>query len=178
MPSCLVSSSLEDLQGQGSHCTVGRRTVRKTKVETFRHPQGKMLCLPKGRASSAPEYLMDQLLPRAAPSISLRSRNSVRRLQGHEVRTPKPTVPQGLSTGPATPRRLTPLRPGAPTLSCEGKSGGRQPEPAGPRPTASLPGACLQLTRAIRQRSQLLTLPAPCCPFLANQPGALGFLFS
>lgn len=95
MPSCLVSNSLEDFQGQGSHHTVSRRTVRKTRVETLSHLQGKMRPLPKGLASFVPEYLMDQLLHKVALCIILRRRSRTLRLQGLKVRTPQPTVPEG-----------------------------------------------------------------------------------
>lgn len=98
-----------------------------------------------------------------APSSILRSRNWI-------LRTPQPTVPLGLSTGPAsTPKLLLsspPCQhpksdsfwPSALMLSSEGKSGRWQPEPASLGTAMSLPGACLQLACANQQRSQWLTL--------------------
>lgn len=47
----------------------------------------------KGLASFSPEYLMNQLFPKAALSIILKTTDRIPRLKGWEVRTRKPTVP-------------------------------------------------------------------------------------
>lgn len=138
----LLSNSLEDFQGQGSHCAIGRRTVRKPKA-THLDTSGVTSPLSKGLVCDG--SAASQSCPCAAASVS-----------GCEVRSPRPTVPVGLATGPAsTPKRGLGSQPchstseststkctGARTMNCKAT---QQPDPIQPgqRLPRGLPAADL-----------------------------------